>query len=199
MTSVKKSKNKNIRKTGFLNRTGYSSKRTQFIVVMLIVAVMGGAWFTYRSFAATLQVIETCVPNSCLDAKTLGVNAFRYKDASKNNIDTYRLSSGGVAHVPKGFNMPSSGATWQVCYTARADRNTSVTVDMGTGLAGGSGPENISTSWQERCSPLSTYTSGTGKYYLVITNNSNVNVYVSQMVLKSDRPAATSPGVPSKN
>lgn len=37
---------------GLLSKINFTSRRTQFLVVILLVAVLGGGWFTYRSFAA---------------------------------------------------------------------------------------------------------------------------------------------------
>lgn len=41
------------KKGGMLSRVNFSSRKTQFITVILIVGLMGAGWFTYRSFAAS--------------------------------------------------------------------------------------------------------------------------------------------------
>lgn len=48
-----KSKTKKGKLDFLTNRINFKSRKTQFILTILVFALVGGAWFTYKSFAAT--------------------------------------------------------------------------------------------------------------------------------------------------
>ncbi len=54
-TSSSKASNKSkATKKGLLGRSfNLQSRKVQFVVFILVVAILGGGWFTYKSFAAT--------------------------------------------------------------------------------------------------------------------------------------------------
>ena len=66
-----------VKKTRF--KINFNSKRTQFITVIVLVAIMGAGWFTYRSFAlstyaATAKVFEQQVPTVIENKTNTGKN-----------------------------------------------------------------------------------------------------------------------------
>ena len=73
-------------KKSVLNKLGGLSKRSKFIVVVLIFAVLGGGYLTYKSFAATAgpAPIVTTNANFYLWNDT-GCTSNKVNDASKNN------------------------------------------------------------------------------------------------------------------
>ena len=57
-----KSKTKKGKLDFLTNRINFKSRKTQFILTILVFALVGGAWFTYKSFAAT----ETTYSNGAI-------------------------------------------------------------------------------------------------------------------------------------
>lgn len=49
--STKRSSAVKQKKGGLFSKINFKSKKTQFIAVIALIAIMGGSWFTYRSFA----------------------------------------------------------------------------------------------------------------------------------------------------
>ncbi len=74
-------------KKSVLNKLGGLSKRSKFIVVVLIFAVLGGGYLTYKSFAATAgPAPEVSVPFSLGFSGDTGCTSNKVNDPGKNNL-----------------------------------------------------------------------------------------------------------------
>jgi hypothetical protein len=71
-------------KKSVLNKLGGLSKRSKFIVVVLIFAVLGGGYLTYKSFAGT-RTTETITYASELPGSLSKCNVNKVNDPGKNN------------------------------------------------------------------------------------------------------------------
>lgn len=83
-------KSKASKSTGLRKRFDLTNKKVQFFVVIAIVAILGGGWFTYKSFAATVN--STVYPTTqggvgYFSTQTVGTMCSTKKasDSSKNN------------------------------------------------------------------------------------------------------------------
>ena len=92
------------KKKGLFARLNLSSKKNQFIAVVLSVAVMGGGWFTVRSFAASPPLYSLgpsafmCTPKYPTLQGPEGCKITTERDASKNVI--------GVIHIFSDYDFP---------------------------------------------------------------------------------------------
>jgi len=88
---AKNNKQSNQKKS-VLNKLGGLSKRSKFIVVVLIFAVLGGGYLTYKSFAATAAPapITTLGANLRFSGDT-GCTSNIATDASKNNAKVMNI------------------------------------------------------------------------------------------------------------
>ncbi len=82
--NVKQSK----QKKSVLNKLGGLSKRSKFIVVVLIFAVLGGGYLTYKSFAATAgpAPIQNYAGSLTFIGLTTGCTSNKANDPGKNNL-----------------------------------------------------------------------------------------------------------------
>ena len=117
-----KNNKKSKQKKSVLNKLGGLSKRSKFIVVVLIFAVLGGGYLTYKSFAMTTQIDS----KAAADTGHLGNGAY---------VKTETLESTGksgtrvVALRGKGSNVEYMGAPgltvesqrYRFCFTARVE------------------------------------------------------------------------------
>lgn len=114
-----------VKKRGFLSKINFRSRKTQFIAVVLIVAVMGAGWFTYRSFAGSWA--------AQVNASWLDRTPVQEQLASTNKKGTWvaRLSPGEriIWDIPP--NYLQVGSRRRICWTARFER-----------------PSNWSRSWE---------------------------------------------------
>ena len=116
-------------KKSVLNKLGGLSKRSKFIVVVLIFAVLGGGYLTYKSFAAT--AIQNAPKTNIMLAEYLslydspGCTSNNVNDPAKNNLKVMNVYCppntkgqfwAGSPNVVK-YLYPA-GST-QVCITAK--------------------------------------------------------------------------------
>jgi hypothetical protein len=75
-------------KKSVLNKLGGLSKRSKFIVVVLIFAVLGGGYLTYKSFAATATVapIQTFAEAMLVNGNPNKCTSNKVQDPAKNNL-----------------------------------------------------------------------------------------------------------------
>jgi hypothetical protein len=118
---AKNTKQSNQKKS-VLNKLGGLSKRSKFIVVVLIFAVLGGGYLTYKSFAATAgpAPIVTVAENMFVK----GCTSNKVQDPGKNNLVVMNIACppkrGWVASNVYRQNMifwPSG--TYKVCVLAK--------------------------------------------------------------------------------
>ncbi len=99
-------------KKSVLNKLGGLSKRSKFIVVVLIFAVLGGGYLTYKSFAATAAPASVVTFGDKLrlnsywsNGSTANCTDNRVNDASKNNAVVLQIYC-----PPQKFWRVQSGA-----------------------------------------------------------------------------------------
>ena len=82
-----KNNKKSNQKKSVLNKLGGLSKRSKFIVVVLIFAVLGGGYLTYKSFAATryTENIATGESENLYAYGPIKCDTSRVNDPAKNN------------------------------------------------------------------------------------------------------------------
>ena len=82
-----KNNKKSKQKKSVLNKLGGLSKRSKFIVVVLIFAVLGGGYLTYKSFAATryTENIATGESENLYAYGPIKCDTSRVNDPAKNN------------------------------------------------------------------------------------------------------------------
>lgn len=120
-TKTKSKKNSVVtskKKRGILYKINFNSKKTQFITVILLVAVLGGGWFTYRSFAAETASTAN-VGNSKLRCVSGSTACSTPTEAKKNNIPVVQLGYLGNSfsiHDFMGYNPAPSAV--DVCIYA---------------------------------------------------------------------------------
>ncbi len=193
-TSKTTKRTTSAKRKGIFSKINLSSPKTRFVAAILLVAVMGGGWFTYRSFAATpTNIYVQCTPSNCLNAKTLGVNAFNATDSNKNNMPMYRLAKGGEAYT-KSLTIPGN-ATLQYCATVRADKAVTINAGIGFTNRGGVWDIKATTGWTDVCGdnqgPFGSALTGG---VLSVSNPTSVNVYVAKIFVKTDsKPAPSTP------
>ena len=109
--------NKKSKQVGIFGKSfDLKSRKVQFFVSIFIIAILGGGYFTFKSFAATQDFIYTA-DNGYLNPET---KASTQLEPKKNNIKVIRLDSyGGTAKVGKGSSIPviPAGQNYQYCVT----------------------------------------------------------------------------------
>ena len=89
----------NKQTSGPKEKFSLKSKRVQFFVAIGIVSLLGGGWFTYKSFAAsTLTAVPNTTDNKSNPAAKMviaGGGASYAADPSKNNQTIVRLTKKG--------------------------------------------------------------------------------------------------------
>lgn len=123
MTKTTK-KSKASKSAGLKRRFDLTNKKVQFFVVIGIVAILGGGYFTFRSFAATTTVY-TAKPGSGLKPASTGKNcsaAPSSESTSKGNIAVIALkctasTSPSLAQVSASASN-LTGKT-RACFTAK--------------------------------------------------------------------------------
>ncbi len=121
--NVKQSK----QKKSVLNKLGGLSKRSKFIVVVLIFAVLGGGYLTYKSFAATAGTnpISEVAADSIFSGEP-GCNRNIIQDPAKNNMrvmqiycppgKSYSLNN---TYLLSGYPVKWPQGTYKNCVTAK--------------------------------------------------------------------------------
>lgn len=105
------------KKRSILSRINFSSRKTQFITVILIVGLMGAGWFTYRSFAAT-EIFTANRSNQRMYCVAGGGCNQAVIEPAKNNIYVIRLATGGkVRATTPGVVLLGSQAKYRICAT----------------------------------------------------------------------------------
>lgn len=192
-----------------------SSNKVRFFITVLIIAIIGGGYFTFRSFADTQlpNIYKMCTANDCLNGNPLGKGASVGYDSQKNNMKYYKLTKGGYASIDVA--NPPKGAQVQYCMTARADNKVFVTPNIGYNGKGGSIGNTIieqkpgwagtpgmyiTTSWADICSSTEESWAKVGPNVgFSLTNDTNTPIYIAKMFLRSNvKPPAATPA-PSKN
>jgi hypothetical protein len=77
------------KKGGLFSKINFRSRRTQFISVILLIAVMGGSWFTYRSFAAS-SGISIFATNATTNGQRI---VEKRTNSGKNDVSVVSINS----------------------------------------------------------------------------------------------------------
>lgn len=169
------------KKKGILSKVNFYSRKTQFIIVVLIIAIAGGGYFTYKSFAATSRVYTATIANGQLLALT---SSTQINDAAKNNNKVWKVSPGGALLTAR-FTKPAgvgqvSGAV------IRADQPAVVRIKPYGDTSAGE-PLLATTSWSAVTSGKKWNASGSvPNAYISLHNTSNTTVYVSEIYINQD-------------
>jgi len=176
---AKNTKQSNQKKS-VLNKLGGLSKRSKFIVVVLIFAVLGGGYLTYKSFAATPnygpeKITSLSSNNSQLIQKDDGCNYMTKPDPAKNNAIVKNLY---CPPYKRWLMYPNTGSgytsTWikgsyKNCFTVKGVGKFQIgQLDLNTNLYRGYG-----------IYPLDTRGVG-AKYYEI--NDPNYKEYCSESI-----------------
>ena len=87
-----KNNKKSKQKKSVLNKLGGLSKRSKFIVVVLIFAVLGGGYLTYKSFAATAGPSSSISVGANLRfSGDTGCTSNKVNDPGKNNLTVMQI------------------------------------------------------------------------------------------------------------
>jgi hypothetical protein len=185
-STVKVGAKNSAKSSGLKTRFNLANRKVQFFVFIAIVALLGGGYFTIKSFAATSTVAE--VSNGLLT----GSGSYTIvSDAAKNNKKVVRISKAGSAAIIKngadGVPMMKIPANVKVryCYLAKADQQTGAFfVGWAQGLSGGKGGAGIptpntviGTSYSTYCTPYENNQNRTNvTMSFIATTNTPVNV-----------------------
>ncbi len=118
-----KSKTKKGKLDFLTNRINFKSRKTQFILTILVFALVGGAWFTYKSFAAT-DYVQIATYNS---SQLISQSDHLCYAGARSKSD--KQKSGSVWEVPtwscvKATSKPmaSIGGKYRICIVAKGSR-----------------------------------------------------------------------------
>lgn len=92
------------------------SRKVQFFVVILIVAVLGGGYFTFKSFAA--EVGHYYASNGTLVCRKNIAVCTQRNDEAKNNVAVVELSQVGIADSNSQLYMVK-GNVYRTCIKGR--------------------------------------------------------------------------------
>ncbi len=87
-----KSKTKKGKLDFLTNRINFKSRKTQFILTILVFALVGGAWFTYKSFAATATATWAPEGTAVWVQDLGGCKTQNINDMAKNNIKVWNVA-----------------------------------------------------------------------------------------------------------
>ncbi len=136
------------KKKGLFSRVNFSSRKTQFLLSILIIAVAGAGYFTVSSFAAT-TVKGTWDANNLFCSGTIP-GCVKTQDTQKSNIPIIRINSSsntGPSFDTAGSIMMYPNSSYRYCATAKG-RGTLVIGP--TGNIGSGGFVNITTDGYQR-------------------------------------------------
>lgn len=117
------------KKKGILGRSfNLKSRKVQFVVAILIVAILGGGYFTYKSFAATkIYTYTPAYGNLTTNASTANCSANRSSEPSKNNTAIFVIGCNG-RNLYGEAKISTSGAyitqaivntQWRACFMVK--------------------------------------------------------------------------------
>jgi len=109
-------------KKSVLNKLGGLSKRSKFIVVVLIFAVLGGGYLTYKSFAATTQIASRAAADTGHIGNGAYVKTETLESTGKNGTQVVALrgKSSYVEYMgAPGLTVESE--RYRFCFTARVE------------------------------------------------------------------------------
>ncbi len=120
-------------KISLFGKINLNSSRNRFIAVILLVAVMGGGWFTYRSFAATTYHILNASNARISTGSSIVID--NTADTDKANKNVIAIEPGGSVSRDKEVVM-DGGGYFRICVKARGVSSTSkFTLGVTTGTA----------------------------------------------------------------
>jgi len=118
-----KSKTKKGKLDFLTNRINFKSRKTQFILTILVFALVGGAWFTYKSFAATEVYSYSPVNGTlkCYNKIVTSCSQISDTGIGKNSTTVLKFDGGhGVKATSKP--MASIGGKYRICIVAKGSR-----------------------------------------------------------------------------
>ena len=213
-TTKSPSKKATTKKKGILSKINFSSRKTQFLATILVIAVAGAGYFTYQSFAGVTAEYVYNAGNSYL---MTGTGSSYYTETAKNNMKVIKMPPGARATVSSArvgeIYVPAS-QYHRLCLTEKGITQTTgsqpmVEVSYITANAGGqrrsrnlvvpgtnnkgynSYAKDVGNGYYEVCSDLIDRSQLSGP--IILTNISNKTLYTSNFKIifeaSSDTPA----------
>ena len=163
-----KTSNKSGKLSFLTNKINFRSRKIQFLLTILVFALVGGAWFTYKSFASSYTVTYA-YPN--LTTVSFGQNssctAKNTQDPAKNSNMVVGVScTGANGNSSISVRTPDhkvpinySNGSWRACAVVKGAGNLQVHVDTGySGFAEYQQYSNFNSSgYTSICSPWTAY------------------------------------------
>ncbi len=112
-------------KKGFFKRRfNLQSRKVQFVVVILIVAILGGGWFTYKSFAATVSYSFSDPANNLrCGYHEYSPSCRKFTDSAKGNTTVFGIWNGSFVHTGDQYGNSYitlyDANTYQLCATVK--------------------------------------------------------------------------------
>lgn len=203
----KRASSASTKKSSLKRRFDLTNRKVQFFVVIAIVAVLGGGWFTYRSFAAEATLYTFTPQNGALEC-LLRDYCKQFQDTSKNNMNVFQIygaPDGSPSEITTTRMYLIAGTTYNVCVSAKGQQRLSITDSYNHGPSYWRKEINVNdlNAYKNYCVPyVAKYSSDTG---FGVTNR-DVNgkvipmfgVLISQMYITRSTPTPTAPAPPAK-
>jgi len=187
------------KKKSFLSKINFSSRKTQFMATILVIAVAGAGYFTFKSFAATgTQIASYTVANGQLTGDTTDPNSkwSVATDATKNNVQVIQLSGNRAKTRLNSFSTAylSKARTYQTCAMVRKISGAPIIQVVGPGSSSVPLSHNVSSSsYAEFCNSPKVGEFSVGTPPAVLNIKAGTVVSVSSVYIMDVTPAAPAP------
>ena len=192
-----KTSNKSGKLSFLTNKINFRSRKIQFLLTILVFALVGGAWFTYKSFAA--EPIQTATFGTanmlaydgggkygCTGQKL--VDMVQVSEEQKNNQNVWVLKNRGSCIISAYKPSASVADSYRVCVFAKGMGNIEF---PSLGNSVGQAAVGVSTGYVKRCSGTVRYEANRVEP-IVIRNSSGQRLQVGTVTLERM-------GLPSSN
>lgn len=142
------------KKKGLLKRINFTSRKTQFVIVILLVGIMGGGWFTYKSFAASYS--WTYRPGVRTVYKSGNCTLRDITEPSKNNQQVWNVgcsASGANNHTIRTASLLLDPGMYRACAMVKGNGQISVDSPGNDGMPTAHTVRNDG-AYHEYCTPV---------------------------------------------
>jgi hypothetical protein len=117
-----KSKTKKGKLDFLTNRINFKSRKTQFILTILVFALVGGAWFTYKSFAATEVYSYSPVNGTlkCYNKIVTSCSQISDTGIGKNSTTVLKFDGGHGSASGSSKAYIVAGSQYRTCVIAKS-------------------------------------------------------------------------------
>lgn len=197
--------------TGLKRKFDLSNRRVQFFVTIAIVALLGGGWFTYKSFAAVAP-LASYSPT----ALKLNGGAHLVTDAGNQVVRLPKDVQGSISLLGSQHLPVPANTQIRTCVEARSDHNAQVYfgqffVTASDSIIRGGPPApnaSISSSYTTVCTPFQSSGANTYMNFELINGGYDTSVYPEKFIvdgpifiksLKIEKSIADNPACTGKN